>query len=398
MSTHSSQDADSTGADSNANLQTGVILPVRLKVLHIISGDLWAGAEVQAFTLLTELKARCELQVATMNKGDLAERLQQSGINVKIFDEQFTNSLTITLGLIKLIREFQPDIVHTHRQKENILGSLANILAHWPWRKRAASLRTLHGAPEFQPKGIKKFQLAIDRWSGNHLQDAVISVSTDLSRKITRLYDANKVHTIKNGIDLKALNNCSPAADIREMAPEAIHIGIVGRLEPVKRVDIFIKMAALLSVSAPDQKLFFHIIGEGNLRQQLEVLARDLNLANLLFHGHRSDSRNAIAALDAVIMCSDHEGTPMSALETIGLGKALIAHSVGGLTEVLSEYPELLVREHTPEAYARCLMQQLQKPTLPQLSQDYSSEYNSTNTYKLYQALVALPRRSPDLW
>ena len=50
------------------------ILNRPLRVMHIISGDLWAGAEVQAFTLLQQLEARVQLHVVILNQGELSQR------------------------------------------------------------------------------------------------------------------------------------------------------------------------------------------------------------------------------------------------------------------------------------------------------------------------------------
>lgn len=74
----------------------------RLKSLHVVSGDLWAGAEVQLFTLLTQFAkgAQVEPHAALLNDGELARRLRAQGIAVTIFDEARLNGLQILLGQI----------------------------------------------------------------------------------------------------------------------------------------------------------------------------------------------------------------------------------------------------------------------------------------------------------
>src|SRR5690625_249331 len=99
------------------------------RVMHVISGDLWAGAEVQAYTLLTQLHHDCELDVAVMHLGRLQQQLQNAVIAVTVLDHARLNSLAILRKLRQLKREFQPHIIHTHRQKEHILGALANLLS-----------------------------------------------------------------------------------------------------------------------------------------------------------------------------------------------------------------------------------------------------------------------------
>ena len=380
-----------TNPNKSAEIQTP-ILTSHPKILHIISGDLWAGAEVQAYTLLTALRDDCVLLVVLMNHGQLADRLIQAGICVTIIDERRTNSLNIFFRLCTLIRHFAPDLIHTHRQKENILGAMANAIAgrfirkHF-WR-RSASVRTTHGATEHDTQGIKKIQTWLDYYCGNQLQDAVISVSKDLAKKLHSHFPATKIHIIENGIDIHTLQQAQPAADIRITQPTAYHIGIVGRLEPVKRIDLFL-LAAQQILARTTTNVHFHIIGDGKLATELKTLCSELKLTEAVsFHGHRTDPAQVIAALDMVVICSDHEGTPMTALETLALGKPLIAHRVGGLAEVLIDYPELLVTNHSPEGYSNKILQIMHTQPQVQLKNTYTQHANAASTLALYQQLI----------
>lgn len=377
-----------TSATPNTNSEAPILTPP-IKVLHIISGDLWAGAETQAYTLLTSLPKEFELLVMLMNHGELEERLIAAGIQTQVIDERSTKSVTIISKLMQCIRRFSPHIIHTHRQKENILGTIANILSQLPKFTRIRSVRTVHGAPEHNAKGVRKLIIKLDNICGNYGQDAIISVSDDLTQKLQGQFKEKQIHTIHNGINVQQLEKITPAADVREGAENAIHIGIVGRLEPVKRVDIFLQTAAYLIQHAPELTFRFHVIGDGKLRSQLEHLCRQLDLnTTVRFHGHRSDSQAAIAALDFVIMCSDHEGTPMTALETLGLGKPLIAHNVGGLAEVLQNFPEILVNAHDDQGYGECLLGLLKSPAQSKLPPHYTSSHNANLTSRLYREIV----------
>lgn len=380
-----------TNPDANREIQTP-ILTSRPKVLHIISGDLWAGAEVQAYTLLTALGDRCELLAVLMNEGELAERLKHAGIRVEIINERHCSSLTIFMRLCAIIRQFAPDLIHTHRQKENILGAIANTLAsrflHKKFWRRSAAVRTTHGAPEHNASGIKKIQIWLDHLCGNYLQDAVIAVSTDLAGKLRNTFSARNIHIIENGIEVEKLRQAIPAQDIAAAQPDAFHIGIVGRLEPVKRVDIFLHAAHQL-LNQTTRATHFHIVGDGKLAAELGALTRSLGLTqSVSFHGHRTDPAQVITALDMVVICSDHEGTPMTALETLALGKPLVAHSVGGLVEILADYPELLVTDHSPAGYSSKILQIMHSNPRVQLNNTYTSHANAAATFALYQQLI----------
>ena len=83
----------------------------------------------------------------------------------------------------------------------------------------------------------------------------------------------------------------------------------------------------------------------------------------------------------------------MTALETLALGKPLIAHNVGGLREILSENPELLVDEHTPTGYSTKTVQLISNPRRAILREIYTNTHNAKRTICLYQELL---RKKPS--
>ncbi len=353
--------------------------------MHIISGDLWAGAEVQAYTLLKELRTDCDLHVILMNPGELADRLAALKIPVTILDETKMNAGKILLGMRKIMLVFRPDVIHTHRQKENVLGAIANMFS-----VRAKSVRTSHGAPEFSAKGYRRIQPLIDKFIGHHLQNGIISVSEDLTQKLNGIFPPDKIYTIMNGVDIESLRAHAFKADFRSNDPDKMHIGIIGRLEPVKRIDIFLQMAALITAQAEDNIVQFHIIGEGSQRNTLEKMSYELGLGdNVVFHGHRTDIPACVKSLDVVVMCSDHEGTPMIALETLALGVPLVAHNVGGLKHILKKYPEWRVDDHTPHGYAKVIASISEARSREiALEECYLAHHNADKTFDVYRLVL----------
>jgi L-malate glycosyltransferase len=359
--------------------------------MHIISGDLWAGAEVQAYTLIKHLKPEVELCVILMNKGELSEKLSTLGIHPVIIDEALHGALGIVSRLFNNIRQFKPDVIHTHRQKENILGSFANLVCSLVSWNLIPSIRTAHGAPEFHPKGKQKIQVFLDRLVGRFLQKGIIAVSKDLAAKLAALYPAESIHLVYNGADVAALKSSAQIADFKSAHPMNKHIGIIGRIEPVKRIDIFLELAHQLLSQPHNDDLLFHVIGDGKLRSNMENRAGTLGIQDKVhFHGHRTDIPSCIVSLDGIVMCSDHEGTPMTALEAMILGTPLIAHSVGGLKELLEgQRQHYLTENHTANSYAALVSKALETN---QRAVDFpttiTAEHNATETLKIYQLLV----------
>ena len=320
-----------------------------LSIVHIASGDRWAGAEVQLFTLLSTLQQTTDhqLHAILLNDGELAQKLRATGIDTRVIDESQYNSLAILGELIRTLKQLQPDVVHTHRSKENILGAIANRLT-----VKAKCLRTVHGAAEYQVSGLRAIIPWLDHWVGRHLQQHIIAVSSELADKLASDYPREKIVVIENGIDVEATRQlASEGKHLVDFAPNKTHIGLIGRLEPVKRGDIFLDMAKQLVTEHPERDWQFHIFGDGSQTEPLKNQCSQLGLDDCVtFHGHTAQIHPYIQALDAVVMCSDHEGLPMTALECVALQTLLIAHCTGGLVQILAAAAQ--VKQHNASGYA----------------------------------------------
>jgi len=331
-----------------------------LRVLHIASGDLWAGAEAQAFTLMSHLNRMPATEVAAvlMNEGMLADKLRSHGISVYITDERKAGALRILSGVRKVLGRWRPDIIHTHREKENILGCLANRTG-----RNVPCVRTVHGGRERLVKvGWRSVRTRLvsyaDRWCGRLLQQRVIAVATDLAGRLAHDFPVDKIVVIENGIDFVEISAEVGVAGFRATDPGATHIGIAGRLVDTKRVDLFIEAAALLLRECPRRDWRFHVFGEGPKRRSLEELSESLHLGDkITFHGHRQDIATCLGGLDALVICSDHEGMPMISLEAAALGVPTVAHAVGGLIEVAPE--EFSVSRHDAHGYKEGVLRAL---------------------------------------
>lgn len=331
-----------------------------LRVLHIASGDLWAGAEAQAFTLISHLNRIPETTLAAvlMNEGTLADKLRSAGIAVYLTDERKMGALRIFSSLRGLLHDWRPDVIHTHREKENILGCLANRA----WRNVAA-IRTVHGGREqaasMSWRSVRhRLVNRVDRWCGRTLQERVIAVTKELAARLAHEFPTEKIVVIENGIDVEALVRERGIAEFRLSEPDVTHVGIAGRLVDVKRVDLFLGAAALLRQEHPERRWRFHVLGDGPNRQSLEELAESLQLGDkIVFHGHRQDIATYVAGLDTLVICSDHEGMPMISLEAAALAVPTVAHAVGGLVEVVPE--EFCVYRHDACGYKEGILRAL---------------------------------------
>jgi L-malate glycosyltransferase len=323
------------------------------RVLHVASGDLWAGAEVQIYHVLRALHARPDTIVSAvvLNSGELAKRLQTAGIAVTVLDERTASPLQLLRGILREVRATRAGVVHTHRFKENILGSIAARLSG-----RALSVRTVHGRPE-HARG-KTFRHALARGLDSvttRLQVGVVGVSRDLCDYLRAELPRSAVFFVPNGIDTAAVARVAAEPSPYQRQPRW-NVALVGRMVPVKRVDLFLQAAALLSQAQPGNYRFV-IVGDGPLLGEMRALADRLGIAREVdFLGFQSNSLSILKQMDCLVVSSDHEGLPMVVLEALSLGVPIVAHAVGGLPEVLEGVTgQWLVTQHTAQGYATAI-------------------------------------------
>ena len=333
-----------------------------LRVLHVASGDLWFGAEAQMCALLSELQTRSDVTVAAavMNPGELMQRLKDADVEVFAFDESTQNGLQILTQLRHVMRTWRANIVHTHRQKENVLGALA------AWTLNIPSLRTVHGAAEHHVsrwqlhKLHKRLFVAADHLVAKHLQYCSVAVTDDLAAQLRSTQTRARIETINNGVDVAMVRQVAALGLIARPTPPPWQIAIVGRLAPVKRVDLFIAMAEQVVAQCPGAHVF-HIIGDGPDRATLLAQAQRGAARHMIkFHGFQRDILPLMASMHALVNTSDHEGLPITALEALALDVKVIARAVGGLVPLLAQTDNaLLVNSKDPREFATALLSAL---------------------------------------
>jgi len=364
------------------------------RVLHIASGDLWAGAEVQLYTLVRTLHSMNDLTVSVvlLNHGRLEEELREAGIRVQVLDESQLNVWNILSTLVRIMREIKPAVVHTHRYKENILGSLAGLFAGG-----VPSIRTVHGAAEaklslFQlPKQLTRF---FDWLAGRLVQRRIVSVSYELAEQLYKVFPSRKICVIENGIDIEDIRALSGQDNrIARTGTGTVKLGIAGRLVPVKRVDLLIATAHCMQTEHPEFRCEFHIFGDGPLRRELEQLSHRLGTKKIVhFEGHQDDMLRRLQELDALLMTSDHEGLPMILLEAMASRTPVIAHATGGITTLLEKgLCGYLVHEQEPAAYAAAILDLLgdagrREAITGRAYQRVADQYSATANARAYLA------------
>jgi len=263
------------------------------------------------------------------------------------------------LEIVKIIREFKPDIVHTHAAKSGALGRLAAINEGVP-----VIVHTFHGHvfhSYFNPLKTKIF-LFIERYLSKK-SSKTIAIS---NKQLEELSNDFKINTRENfsviplGFDLARFSeNKEEKRNFFRLKyglnEDEIAIGIIGRLVPVKNHSFFLQAIKLVKKQT-SQKVKAVIIGDGELKEAIFAEAKALGLhisskntenTDIIFTSWIKDIDSALPGLDIVALTSLNEGTPVSLIEAQAAGVPIVSTRVGGIEDVVDENKTALLSDKT---------------------------------------------------
>lgn len=372
---------------------------VCLKVCHVAMGDLWAGAEVQLLALMTYLVRLqgFEWSVILFNEGRLANELRKLPLSLTVIPENHHSPIAIASRLAKIFRQFRPDIVHTHKYKDSILGT---IVARCMGVHHV--VRVVHGMSE-PFRGLRNVKMAgytiADKFVTGRLVDKVIAVSSDIEKVLLRTYGSSRVACIHNGIDLEAVRVTMQRAEKRKewhIDDKAILIGTVGRLVPVKGHVVLLEALRILHESHHNVTLF--LVGDGPLRGELAAESKRLGVDQcVIFSGHQEQSYDFINMMDLFVLPSLHEGIPMVLLEAFALKRPVVASRVGGIPEVVTHaHSGILVSPSNPDELAAAISALIEDQSRAlafgeagrcQVESEFSAKMMADRTASMYRTL-----------
>lgn len=303
-----------------------------LRVAHVVLDLHEGGLERVVTDLILDSRSRGhESHVVCLRRaGQLAAELTSGQCSVA--PRQSRLSLLAPTALAALLRRLAPDVVHLH----------SGVWFKGAYASRLAGLGPVVFTDHGRPLPDRLTHRGFDSL-GARLTDHVVAVSAPLAEYlISRLHVPRyKVSVIPNGIHLSEPPSAVETAHIRgdlALPPDALVIGSVGRLDPVKAYDRLLQAFARLQAANPvsPRPLFLLLVGDGPERGRLEALAGELRVSEAVrFLGWRKDVSRILGVMDVFVLPSDSEGTSISLLEAMAAGRAVVATAVGGTPDVL---------------------------------------------------------------
>ena len=347
----------------------------KVKVLHVLNNLDRGGAENYVLKLIRNLDdSRFENYLAYTRGGPLLGRAQELPIELFKMSDRVLNFRNIPSNLIAMYRLFafvrrrEIDVIHVHLFEAYFWVFFVAFLA------RISLVRTVVGTR----KDVHPWSAPIERLFSR--STARLVALTQFSFEELRGFgiEADKIEVIPNGVEcsvLDAVSRCGKNHLKRELGigDEKV-IGSVGRLHWHKNHEMFLKAGAL--VCADRRELKFVIDGDGPLRQPLETLICELEIADrVLLNGWSEDVHALMAIFDIFVLSSVTEGAPTVILEAMALGVPVIATAVGGVPDIIEHgQTGLLVQSEDTEELAAELLKLINCPEEAQKLADAGRE------------------------
>lgn len=296
--------------------------------------------------------------------GAMRDRFEAMG--VKTFDLDARRELDPRglWRLVQLIREIEPQIVHTHLLRADLYGGLAARLTRVP-----VVLTTQYAIYPYARAVVRAYDGLLDRVCRALATDALAvseAVRQDLVGRIG--WRPERTHTVHTGLDFEQWH---PTPDARErirrewsISADSPVVLTVARLSYEKGLEVLIDAAGLLRQNCP--KARFVLVGDGPLRPKLVEQVRRCGLEERVrFVGFHEDIASVLAAGDVFVLPSYMEGMPNAVLEAFAARLPVIASAVGGLVEVIEDgRTGLLVPVCDPAALATAIGRLIREPEL----------------------------------
>lgn len=299
-----------------------------IKILHVISDTNIGGAGVLLCNLLTcASRDQFDISVALPRESALIPRLEKIGISIvplKHGADRSADPCAIP-EVISILRRMRPHILHTHSA---LYARIAGKLCRAP-----VTINTRHCAEEAEispSKTKSKLFFHLERCLGTH----TIATADYVKRILTaRGLDPHHIQVIHNGsLPIPPLSPEERNSLAHELGidPSRLVVGMIARLAEGKGHETFLRAAAqCIHRSA---RIEFLIVGDGEKRDELHNLARDLGIADRVrFLGFRADVGRIMNLLDVNVNCSERsETSSLSLSEGMSLGVVPVVSDCGG--------------------------------------------------------------------
>ena len=333
-----------------------------------------------------------EVDFCELRDPDLpVQRISTLGPSLRLGDD-----IRAFLSIRRAIREYQPDIVHTHTAKAGLLGRIAAVACRVPIRVHTFHGHLLRGYfGRLMTYGVGLVEGFLARRTtalvavGERVRDELLDVGVG---------QVDQYVVIPPGVAIDEPPDRASARAELDLPAEPPVVLFVGRLTAVKRPDRLIEAMGLVLEAIPNAILV--VAGEGDRLEETRSLAEPLG-SSVRFLGWHQNVVRLYAAADCMVLASDNEGMPVTLIEAAMAGVPSVTTDVGSAREVVVDQVTGLVVSANAMALADGLVRLLSSSNRREMGAAarnraltaFSSERLISDHLELYEDL--LTRRDP---
>ena len=347
-----------------------------MKVMLVITKGETGGAQTHVLALCQSLATRVQF-VAVIGGSEavtaLGEGLSSLGIAVLQLP-QLVNSLSpfrvaaAVRALLRVLRQQQPDVIHAHSAMSGMVARIAGRIANIP------VIYTVHGF------GFKPEVPRLQRWAAWVTEFALAPLTSHMVC-VSEYERQMAAHLPMSAERVSVIFNAVADAETRHQpAQEPLRIVMVARMASPKRPDLLLQALALLR-DRLGHEVPATLIGDGPDIKLYQALSHQLGLQEVTFTGNVTDVVQRLAQHAIFVLMSDHEGLPISVIEAMHGGLAVVASDLPGLRELIWPGENGLLVPNQREALAHALAQLISSaPLRAQLGQAARRSYEARFT------------------
>ncbi|MCD9544488.1 glycosyltransferase [Photobacterium carnosum] len=327
-----------------------------MKILLVITGLGMGGAENLVVNLADKYVDQGHEVVITYAFGDAIVTPKNENIKLVCLGvSHYSDFLSAYFKLTKLVKEFKPDIIHSHMIHANLLSRLVRLTTKVP--------RLVCTAHSINEGGrLRMFAYRIT----DNLADISTNVSQEAANKFIQLgaVPAKKMRTVLNGIDTNTFM-FSTEKRIKYRKRFGLNdkdklIVAVGSLNLPKDYPNLLNAVSIIVANNLNVKV--KIVGDGPLKDKLLQLVDELNLTDVVeFIGINRDIPGIMSASDLFVLSSSFEGFGLVVAEAMSCERPVVATDCGGVKEVVGNVGKLVAPENSDDL-AKGIIEVLSKP------------------------------------
>lgn len=302
-----------------------------MKVLYVITGLGLGGAEKVVADLADQMIALGhDVKIAYLTGSVLVKPISSDVELIALHLNSAKDLLSASKKYQRLIESFRPDVIHAHMVHANLFARLNRALCPVP-----KLICTAHNSNEGGKARMLAYRLT------NRLSDINTNVSQEATDSLIRkgAFKKSNVMTIHNGIDLSKFEKVSSSQTLDQ---NVINLISVGRFNDQKDYPNLINAFAELKKNITTN-IRLTIVGDGELRPQIEAMIKQLDLDNdIVLLGRRSDIPELLSQADIFVLASKHEGLPTVVIEAMACECYVIATDCGGSAEIVGDTGQLV--------------------------------------------------------